>query len=152
MSVTSGDPPTAAIIDSYDGAKTNDIFAEADYAYLAVDTNGQEIIILDISQSPFSEIGYFNAPGNGDGSSVFVHSNRGYMTDGNTLRIFDLSSRMGSRPEIGNGITLAGNAKSISIVGDYAYVATDSTATQMQIIDVSNPAAMAIVGQVTLSA
>lgn len=152
MSVTSSEPPTTTIVGTYDGAKTNDIFAEADYGYLAVDTNSKEIIILNIGTTPFTEIGYFDAPGNGDGNSVYVQGTRGYMTHGNTLRMFDLSSKSWSRPEIGSGVTLAGDAKSISVVGNYAYVAINSTVTQMQIIDLSNPDAMSVVGQVAISA
>ncbi len=38
------------------------------------------------------------------------------------------------------------------MVGNYAYVAVDSATTQMQIIDVTTPASMAVVGQVMMSA
>ncbi len=93
MNVTSDTTPVGTIIGTYDGGKTNDIYAEADYGYLAVDTNGKEIIIVDIRTLPFTEIGYFNAPGSGDGNSVFVSGTRGYMTDGSKFRIFDLSSK-----------------------------------------------------------
>ncbi len=62
MSVTSASPPVTATIGTYNNGKANDVFAEADYAYLATDTTNEEIVILDISVTPFLRIGWFDAP------------------------------------------------------------------------------------------
>ncbi len=152
VTVTSADPPVATTVGTFDGYKTNDSFGEGDFGYLATDTNDKEIVILNISSTPFTEIGSFNSPGSGNGDSIFVSGTRGYMTDGNTFRIFDLTAKTGSRAQLGNGLTLTANGKNIVVVGNYAYVAVDSSTTQMQIIDVTNPATMSVVGQVQTNA
>ena len=107
--------------------------------------------IIDLTTNPYSEAGYFNAPGNGAGNSVWVNGNVGYMTDGAKLYTFDLSSKSGSRNQLGS-VNLAGEGQRVVVVGTYAYVVTENTANQLQIVDVSNPASMSVVGQTALSA
>ncbi len=151
-------PPVASIAGEFDGYKTNGVFGESNYAYLATDTNTKEIEIIDLtsynpSTGKYSESGYFNAPGNGNGNSVYVSGNTGYMTAGNTLYTFDLSSKSGSRNALdADGVTLAGIGNKIMVVGTFAYVAVNSTSTQLQILDVSNTSNLVVVGQAQLTA
>lgn len=156
VTVSNDDSPQATVSGTFDGYKTNDIFGETNYAYLATDTNAKEIEIVDLaSYNPatgkYAEAGYFDAPGNGDGASVYVSGNIGFMTTGNIFHSFDLSSKSGSRPVIdSNGVTLAGSGKSIMVVGDYAYVAIDSSSTQLQIIDIRVPSNLTVVGSASV--
>jgi len=136
IDIANSSPPVATIEGTFSGYKTNDIFGEENYVYLATDTNSKELVIIDISQTPYTEAGYFNAPGNVDGLSVFVLGNIGYLTTSNNqLHTFDLSSKSGSRNLLGS-ISLSGTGASISVVDSYIYVA-ESGITQLQIIDVS---------------
>lgn len=149
--ISNAHPPVATISGTFDGFKTNDgIFGEADYAYLATDNNSKEIEIVDITHTTngkYSEAGYFNAPGNGTGNSVFVLDNIGYMTDGNHLYTFDLSSKSGSRPQLGS-VTLANMGTKVYVVGNYAYVAISGATLELQIIQVSNGGrTLSVVGQ-----
>jgi len=141
VAISNTHPPVATVSGTFDGFKTNDgIFGEPDYAYLATDTNSKEVEIVDlthITNGKYSEKGYFNSPGSGNGESVFVLDNIGYMTDGNKLYTFDLSSKSGSRPQLGS-VTLAGDGEKVYVVGNYAYVATESTTSQLQIVQVGN--------------
>lgn len=154
-------PPDASIVATFDPTppiKTNDVFGETDYAYLATDTNSKEVVIIDLNNivaGKYQDIGYFDAPGSGSGNTVYVVGNTGYMTAGSTLYSFGLSSGLaghsGSRPALDpDGVTLAGTGKKVVINGNYAYVAVDSTTTQLQIIDVSNPNNMSVVGQASV--
>jgi type II secretory pathway pseudopilin PulG len=156
VSINNAKPPVSQIAGTYDGFKTNDVFGETNYAYLATDTNAKEIDIMDLTQKDlngkYAEAGYFNAPGNGTGNSVYVSGNKGYMTDGATLYTFDLSSKSGSRPQLGS-ISLAGIGNRVVVIGSYAYVAVGSSTTQLQIIQVSSDGkTLAVVGQVSLPA
>jgi len=151
VSISNATPPVASVVGTFDGFKTNGVFGEAGYAYLATDSNFKEIEIINLSSNPYSEAGYFNAPGNGSGNSVWVSGNVGYMTDGAKLYTFDLSSKSGSRPQLGV-VNLAGTGNRVVVVGTYAYVATASTTNQLQIIDVSNASAPVVVGQGVLTA
>lgn len=156
--VANTNPPTAAVAGTFDGYKTNAVFGETNYAYLATDTNSKEIEIIDLTNydagtGKYAEAGYFNAPGNGNGNGVVVSGSIGYMTDGDTLYNFDLTSKSGSRSILdANGVTLAGTGYKLAVVGNYAYVAIDSTTTQMQIVDISNSSNLTIVGTAQLNA
>lgn len=147
--------PAGTITGTFDGFKTNGVFGDAQYAYLATDTNAKEIVIIDLTQKDangkFTEAGYFNAPGNGTGNSIYVANSVGYMTDGDRLYTFDLSSKSGARPLLDpDGVTLAGIGKRVVVRGNYAFVAVASSTTQLQIIDVTTPSNLTIVGQASL--
>lgn len=139
VSITNDYPPVSSLLGTFDCCKTNGIFGEVSYAYLATDNNSKEIEIVNIANTPYSEAGYFNAPGNGNGNAVFVVGTTGYMTSGNKLYTFDLSSKSGDRGnELGN-FTLAGTGNKLYVVGGYVYVAVQSTSKQLQIINATNP-------------
>lgn len=151
-SVSGNEPPTTNFVGEFDNSKANAVFTENNRGYIATDTNSEEFQILDLTQftdSPantkFLKTGYFDAPGNGDGLSVYVVGGVGYAVSDNTFYTFDLTSHTGSRPALNSGLTLSGNGVKIVVVGSYAYVATNSTTTQLQVIDVSNPTSPAIV-------
>lgn len=156
--VTTTYPPTATLQKTFDGYKTNGVFGETNYAYLATDNNFKEIVIINLTQysdpptnSKYKEEGYFNAPGNGNGNSIYVSGNYGYMTSENKFYIFDLSSKTGSRSHVNpNAVTLSGTGVKTFVVGSYAYVATNGTTNQLQIIDISNPVSPSIVGSITV--
>jgi len=148
--------PAGTITGTFDGYKTNGVFGDAQYAYLATDTNSKEIVIIDLTQKDangkFIESGYFNAPGHGAGDSIYVANSVGYMTDGDKLYTFDLSSKSGARTLLDpDGVTLAGIGKRVVVRGNYAFVAVASAATQLQIIDVTTPSNLTIVGQASLA-
>lgn len=152
INVTNTNPPSTSIYGTFDGYKTNDVFNDQNYAYLATDTNSKEIVIIDISNLPFAEVGYFNAPGSNSSASVFVKDNVGYMIQQNVLRNFDLTSKSGSRPAIdSNGVTLASSASSIYVQGNYAYISVVNTDKQLQIVDISNPSNLTVVGEARLN-
>lgn len=151
VNIDESDPPKATISGTFDGFKTNGIFGEQNYAYLATDNNFKEIEIINLATKPYSEAGYFDAPGNGNGNSITTSGNVGYMTSGSTFYTFDLTNKSGSRTELGS-TTLAGTGVKAVVVGSYAYVAISSTTTQMQILNVSNSASPTVVANVSLSA
>ncbi|MDP1743575.1 MAG: prepilin-type N-terminal cleavage/methylation domain-containing protein [Candidatus Amesbacteria bacterium] len=148
VTISNTNPPVAAITGTFDGYKTNSVFGETNYAYLATDSNSKEIVIINLGN--YSEAGYFNAPGNDEGNSIFVAGNVGYMTDEDKLYTFDLSAKTGSRGQLGS-VNLVGTGRKVIVSGTYAYVATENTSNQLQIVDVSNPSSMTIVGQAGLA-
>lgn len=151
VAINNEKPPASSVVGTFDGYKTNGVFGETDYAYLATDNNFKEIVIIDLNQvvnGKYVEAGYFNAPGNGNGDSIWVWGNTGYMTSANKLYNFDLSSKSGSRLAIdSDGVTLAGVGTRVVIIGSYAYVSISGAATELQIVDVTNQNSLAVVGQ-----
>lgn len=133
------DPVQATVLGTFDGYKVNAIFGEPDYGYIATDTNDREIVIVQLSSQPYTEVGRFNASGTTDANSVYVVGNRGYMTQGSTLRIFDLSSKTGARSQLGSR-SLAGTGDKIIVRGNYAFVGIAGAAVELEIFNISNPA------------
>ena len=157
VDVTTSYPPTPTLKKSFDGYKTNAVFGETGFAYLATDTNSKEVVIINLSEfsdpptnSKYKEEGYFDAPGNGSGESIYTYGNYGYMTSGNKFYIFDISSKTGSRTQVNTSVpTLSGTGVKIQVVGNYAYVATNSTSNQLQVIDISDPVNPSIIGNLS---
>jgi len=140
INISNQKPPVASILGTFSNYKTNDVFGEPNYGYIATDVNSKEVVIIDISQLPYSEIGYFNTPlSSADATSIYVLGNRGYVTAGYFLYIFDLSSKTGARPILGYPFLLLGNGTSIVVKGNYAYVSIANSPIEMQIIDITNP-------------
>lgn len=148
INITNNNPPVPSLGMIFDGYKTNGIFGEQDYTYIATDTNSEEVVIIGQD----SGLGYFNAPGNGFGKSIFVSNNIGYVTVGNKLYNFDLSSKNGSRPAIdSDGVTLSNTGTSVMVVGNYAYVSNLGTSNQLQIVDISDTHNLSVVGQASFN-
>lgn len=145
VNVSNTNPPVASILGSFSNYKTNDVFGDANYGYIATDTNSKEVVIVSISSTPYTESGYFDASGNTDANSVFIVGNTGYVVQGNRLRNFSLSTcsggnRTGSCPAIdADGAATSATGTSVYVVGNYAYVSISGHARELEIFDVSNP-------------
>jgi hypothetical protein len=101
----------------------------------------------------YNEEGYFNTTTNTgysvstDANTVFVMNNRGYVTAGNYLYVFNLDSKSGSRPRIGNRIQFANSGDTAGEIygrvvngNTYIFIAIQgSTVEEMKIADVTNP-------------
>ncbi len=143
--------PTSQLVGTFDGYKTNGTFGEQNYAYLATDNNAKEVVIVNLTQQDpvtqkYAEAGYFDASGNTSGNSVYVSGNIGYVITTNVLRTFDLSSKTGSRPQLGS-VTLAGTGTKVVVNGNYAYVAISGSTTKLQVVEITNSGAtLTVVG------
>lgn len=156
VSISNTNPPVAAIEGTFDGYKTNGVFGETNYGYIATDNSQKEVVIINLtskdSNNKYSESGYFDAPGNKKADQVWVSGNIGYVIVDKKLYNFDLTSKSGSRPTIDNdGLSLAGDGTRIVTVGNYAYVTIKESSVEMQIIDISNSSNMVVVGQADLT-
>jgi type II secretory pathway pseudopilin PulG len=149
VTLTNSRPPLASLGGTFTGYKTNDIFGEPGFAYIATDTNSSEVVI--INTSTMTAVGTFDSPGSTDGVSVFVVGNVGFLAAGNRVYTFDLSSKVGSRPQLGT-ITLASTVKAIFVRNQTIYAALNSSSTQVAMINASNPAALQLLATVSLPA
>lgn len=152
IDISNTDPPVASILGTFSNYKTNDVFGESNYGYIATDTNSKEIIIVNLTTNPYSEAGYFDAPGNTDANSVFIVGDTGYMTQGNRLRNFSLATcsggnRSGSCPAIdSDGVAISATGTSVVVSGNYAFVSISGHARELEIFDLSNPSSLTPVG------
>ncbi|OGC97823.1 hypothetical protein A2634_05400 [Candidatus Amesbacteria bacterium RIFCSPHIGHO2_01_FULL_48_32] len=143
------DPTQTSIVGTFaqnPQLKTNDIFGETNYAYLATDNNQKEIVIIDLSTSPYSESGNFDSSGPSDANSVYVNGATGYMTAGSTFYTLDLSSHTGSRNQLGS-VALSGTAGKMMVSGSYAYVTiSGNSSRELEIINIDPPTSPSVVG------
>ncbi len=151
VAISNTNPPVAQISGTFDGYKTNGIFGETNYAYIATDNNQKEVVIIDLTQkdanNKYAEAGYFNVPGEKNAKNVFVSGNVGYVVAYDKLYSFDLSAKTGPRPILdSDGLKLEGKGTRVVVVGTYAYVTIKDSNKELQIIDVSNPANLSAVG------
>ena len=150
-------PPVLTVEGYFSGYNVNDIFVKDNYAFLATTNDSKEVVILDISSLPYTEIGYFNAPGSDDGFTVFVDGNIGYLGQGRYVRSFDLSSYTGSRSQIGykdlSSILFrwVANVSQIYAKNGYLYAVLNWDWYELAIVNISNPANMVITSQTSVN-
>lgn len=145
--ITGNSPPQPTFKGQFNNSKANAVFTEDHYGFIATTNNSEEIQILDLNlysnpptNDTFTKIGTFNAPGNTQGNSIFATDKYGYMTAANNFYIFDLSSHSGARSQVNpTAVTLSGTGLKTIVNGNYAFVITNATTNQFQIIDVTNP-------------
>src|SRR3989344_3994471 len=158
VNVNSANPHVPTLGYTFDGYKTNGVFGNSNYGYLATDNNGKEVVIIDLNNvidNKYQEAGYFNAPGNGSGNSVYIVGSTGYMITDGKLYNFNMSNMAtcGSSgcPIIdSDGVALSGTGKKVVVVGSYAYVAIEGSTYKMDIIDMSNQANLVRVGRISI--
>lgn len=152
ISIPNTSSPSASILGTFSNYKTNDVFGDENYGYIATDTNSKEIVVINLASSPYVETGYFDAPGVTNANSVFIVGNTGYMTQNNMLRNFDLTncrttSAVDSCPSIDpNGTSISATGTSVVVSGTYAFVSIAGHARELEIFDISNPANIVRIG------
>ncbi|MCR4324322.1 MAG: hypothetical protein NUV69_01395 [Candidatus Curtissbacteria bacterium] len=138
IGVANTNPPTSQVSGTFDGYKTNGVFTETNYAYLATDNNSKEVVIIDLTQQvggKYVEVGYFNTPSsNADGLSVYVAGNIGFLTTGSRLYTFNLTSKTGSRAQLAS-IALPAAGTKVVVVGQYAYISIAGHTKELQIVN-----------------
>ncbi len=144
----STDPAGVTIEAEFSGYSTTGIYGDANYTYLATTTDNREVVILDTDTAPYSEIGYFDASGTTDPTSVYVNGNVGYVAQGRVLRSFDLSSKIGSRPQLDSltvGLFSSGYITEIEIRGNYAFLSMYDDWYELIIVNITNPSDIRVV-------
>jgi type II secretory pathway pseudopilin PulG len=92
------------------GYKTLAVFGDDNYGYLALNNSGsKKVAIIDLNT--YQEVGYFSVNNNSfPATSISVYNNRGYVTLGGYLYVFNLTSKIGSRPQIYQRILFSNTA------------------------------------------
>jgi hypothetical protein len=126
----------------YPGEK-RDIAVEDDRAYV-VSAAGLEVINVQDPKDPFV-VGSVGTPGSP--RRVAVSGDYAYVADWDSgLVVVDVS--VDSLPAVVGSIAFTNRVDDVAIQGDYAYL---SNFSNLQIVDISNPAAPSLVGTLTIS-
>lgn len=162
VNLTISDPtppatPTASILGTFTSTyQTNAIFSDGKYAYLATNGSSSQVIILDLTHTPYTKVGWIDIPSSANANGVYVLNNIAYVTSSNKLYTYDVTTKSGGHSSpltsiamwIGLGTTPL--AKQIVVIGTHAFVGTANTlfglqsfrvtgnGTGLQLVGVSN--------------
>ncbi len=146
--VTAGEPPEVTDgLDTFDGYKTNDVFGINGTVLLATDTNGEEVVIIDISSVPYTKIGYFDTAGPQDANSVYSINDIGFVAHANNLTLFGLSSKTGLRPQLMTTTVGTSNSIVTDMFVDENYVYLTVTNNTYELLIYSYSPTLQLVGQ-----
>jgi Tfp pilus assembly protein PilV len=132
------------------GTPTN-IYVSGIYAYITNTSDTAELQVVDISvpATPVLKASV-NMIGTGNGQGVYVSGNFAYVsriadatTNAFELTIVNITAPL--TPVVSGGFNSTLSYNEVYVSGTNAYVATSSTATEMQVIGVTNPAAPTLV-------
>ncbi len=137
--------PDASIVGTYSsGYKTNAVFSDGTYVYLATDNGSEQVVILDLTNQPYAKVGTVTIAGGNPGNSVFVAGNILYVTSGDRLYTYDVtvktgphSTPLGSRAMWFN-FGSQPQARQVVVVGNYAFVGTGNSLFGLQKFLISN--------------
>lgn len=143
VAITNPEPPaspSASVVGTYNGQfTTNSIYSDGRYVYLATSVSPQ-IKILDVSTSPYTEVGTVTIPGGAEANSVYLSENNNilFTTSGNNLYTFDVTNKVGSHTGVKSSITMKASlwaqptARQVVVVGNRAYVGTGNSLLGLQ--------------------
>ncbi len=147
--------PSASIVGTYSSSyKTNDIFSDGRYVYLATDGSSQQVLILDTSTTPYNVIGTISVPSGVAANGVYVYNNTAYVTSSNELYTFDVTTKTGSHTTPLTSVKMYFSffspdplAKQVVVSNGYAFVGTANTLFGLQKFKIiNNGATLSLVG------
>lgn len=136
-------------------ASPTNVAVDGNYAYIASTNNNIEMQIINVTNpSSPSIVSSFNGAGSGDAYGVRVNGNYVYLTrlTGTSViefQIINVSNK--SAPVVAGSYDLNQNMRDLCLLGNYAYVATDSNTQEVLVINVTNPAAPTLATSVNLT-
>mgnify|MGYP000860161134 CR=1 FL=1 len=143
--------PIITVEGEFNGYLTNNIFVSGDYAYLGTTQDSKEVVILDLTTTPYAEVGYYNTPRTEDANGVWVVGDVGYVAAGRYVYSFNLTQKTGSRSIIGSlqvsqyqNLFQVSKVSQIIVRGNYLFASLDQDWYEMSIVNVANPASMTI--------
>jgi hypothetical protein len=142
--------PTLTVVGTFNGYTANRIFVSGNYAYLAVsNNNNKQVVILDISHTPYTEVGYFKASRTGSAYAVVVDGNYGYVSIGKYVYSFDLSSKTGKRTQLSSVLLVTqenmgktGYVSQLIVKNNWLYASLYEDWYELAIVNVSNPSSL----------
>jgi len=146
--------PSATIASTYTSSyKTNAVFNDGSYVYLATDGSSSQVNILDTSSIPYQRIGWIDVPGGKPANGIYVYNNIAYVTSDNNLYTFNVINKTGAHTTVlgqtSMWFSIGTNplAKQVVVRGQYVFVGTANTLFGLQKFKIANNgASLNIVG------
>jgi prepilin-type N-terminal cleavage/methylation domain-containing protein len=126
------------------------VVVQGNYAYVTTRGNSTELRVINISNinSP-SIVATLNLSGDQDALSLDISATQLYIAQANYLHSIDISTP--TTPTLLDEINLNAVTRNVFVSADNVYVATQNSSQELQIIDASNPANLANIGNFNLS-
>ncbi len=126
------------------------VVVKDNYAYVTTRGNSTELRVINISNlnSP-GIVATLNLSGDQDALSVDISATQLYIAQGNYLHSIDISNPI--VPLALDDINLNAVTRNVFVSANNVYVATQNSSQELQIIDASNPANLANIGNFNLS-
>lgn len=163
LQITGVENPVLTVLGTFSGYSIKDIYVDGNYAYLATTDDTKEIVIIDISTTPYTEVGYVDGPDTWDANSVYVKGNIGYFAQSTYVRTFDLSSKTGKRPVLASAnvslIPWIANVSQISVRSTvengvnktYIFASLNWDWYEFGIVDATNPSSLKLISRTTVN-
>lgn len=155
--------PVVNVLGTFSGYSIKDIYVDGDYAYLATTDDAKEIVIVDLTTTPYTEVGYVDGPDSWDANSVYVKGNIGYFAQSTYVRTFDLSSKTGKRPILGSAnvslipwiatvsqITVRDTVEN-GVNKTYIFASLNWDWYEFGIVDATNPYSLKLISRTTVN-
>ena len=130
-----------------------DIVVNGNYAYVASTNNSQELQIVDVTNpaSP-SLAGTYNASGTANAFSVAVSGLTAFLAKdtSSSAEFFSINISNPSSPSLRDTLEFGSAMNGIAIVGNYAYISTDSNTQELAVVSIGNPADVTLAGSLNL--
>lgn len=127
------------------GASVNSVVAKGDYVYLATDENSRELTTIDVSDKYNPQIvDTYDLGGNSNAYDLVLDDTELYIVQGDDLYAFSLLDP--ANPGYLDRIDVDDTARELFLSENYVYLATEKYDSELQIIDVTNPANLNQIG------
>lgn len=119
----------------------NNLAVSGNYAYVVGADNNSELQVVDITNPASPTLaGTFNAAGNADALGIYVSGSYAYMVRATSANyefaIINITTP--GSPSISGSLEFASNINDVVVSGNYAYMATSSTTSELFIADITN--------------
>ena len=125
------------------------VVVQDNYAYLSTEKNDGELRVIDVS-NPYNPVivATEDLAANAGASDLVVNATEVYILQNQTLFSFGITDP--TDPQLLDSIDLGGLSQQLYLSGNYVYVATGDSAKELQIVEVTNPAALQLAGNYDL--
>jgi type II secretory pathway pseudopilin PulG len=131
------------------GSTVSSVVVQGDYAYISTSRNTRELQVIDVSDpSDVFRSGEYNLPDSSNAKDLQVYNNEIYIVQDDDLYSFSINNPGDPLP-LGS-IGVDDDAEELFISGQYAYIATEDSDKELQIVEITNPTSLTIVGQYDL--
>lgn len=150
ISINISNPASPSYRDSINMSNTcNEIVVIGNYAYVASDDDSQELKIVNVSNpNNVFQVGSYNASGNNNAESITGAGNYLYLGREGSGQVLSFSLTNPTNPSLLDTYTATDDVRDMDLGNNdsYLFLATDDNGQELQILDVSNPSSMSLLG------